>query len=89
MQNDKGEIVDTYIPRKCSSTNQILTAHDHSSVQFNIGHINQHGWYTGEYTTVAFSGFIRNKGESDQELNRIAAANDLIQDISKFRKAGQ
>ena len=32
MQNDKGEFVDLYIPRKCSATNRLIHAKDHSSV---------------------------------------------------------
>ena len=33
MQNDAGEIVDLYIPRKCSSSGWIIGAKDHASVQ--------------------------------------------------------
>ena len=33
MQNDAGEIVDLYIPRKCSSSGSIIGAKDHASVQ--------------------------------------------------------
>ena len=36
MQNDKGDIVDLYIPRKCSATNALITASDHASVQIEI-----------------------------------------------------
>ena len=39
MQNDKGEIVDLYIPRKCSATNRLITAKDHSSVQIEIAEV--------------------------------------------------
>jgi len=47
MQNDEGINVDTYIPRKCSGTNQLIGAKDHASVQFNIGLIDENGAYTG------------------------------------------
>ena len=36
MQNDRNEIVDLYIPRKCSATNKLITSHDHSAVQISV-----------------------------------------------------
>jgi len=84
MQNDQGQVVDLYIPRKCSATNRILTAKDHASVQINIGHLDKDGVFTGDFTTFAFCGFIREQGRSDASLNRLAAKQGLIQDISKF-----
>ena len=33
MQNEAGEYVDLYIPRKCSASNRIIGAGDHASVQ--------------------------------------------------------
>ena len=47
-----------------SATSRIIGAKDHASVQINIGHLNADGVYTREFTTYAFSGFIRAKGES-------------------------
>lgn len=44
----------------CSSaTNRLITAKDHASVQINIGHLDESGVYTGQFTTFALSGFIR------------------------------
>jgi small subunit ribosomal protein S21e len=43
MQNDAGEMVDMYIPRKCSATNRLIGAGDRASVQFNIGHVSEEG----------------------------------------------
>ncbi|RWW40251.1 hypothetical protein BHE74_00054354 [Ensete ventricosum] len=59
MQNEAGEMTDLYIPRKCSATNRLITAKDHASVQINIGHLDESGVYTGQFTTFALSGFIR------------------------------
>jgi small subunit ribosomal protein S21e len=59
MMNDEGENVDLYIPRKCSWTNRLITAKDHASIQVNIGHLDETGVYTGQYTTLALSGFVR------------------------------
>ncbi|KAG6523250.1 hypothetical protein ZIOFF_013106 [Zingiber officinale] len=59
MQNEAGEMMNLYILRKCSATNRLITAKDHASVQINIGHLDDNGVYTGQYTTFALSGFIR------------------------------
>lgn len=48
MQNDKKEVVDLYIPRKCSATNRLVTAKDHAAVQLNIGKVDDKGRLTGE-----------------------------------------
>ena len=39
MFNDRGELVDLYIPRKCSYTNRVLYAKDRASVQINVGQV--------------------------------------------------
>jgi small subunit ribosomal protein S21e len=51
--------VDLYIPRKCSWTNRLITATDHASIQINIGHLDEQGIYTNQFTTFALSGFVR------------------------------
>eukprot|EP00808_Paulinella_micropora_P021279 g46651.t1 len=89
MQNDQGEIMDLYIPRKCSASNKLLKADDHASVQINIGKVDASGWYQGEVTTVAFSGFVRRKAEADWNMNKLMAEQGLMQDITKFRKGGE
>ena len=54
-----GEIVDLYIPRKCSASNRIIAAKDHSSVQINLGEVDESGRYTGSSKVYAISGEIR------------------------------
>ncbi|KAL0227869.1 hypothetical protein RCL1_004012 [Eukaryota sp. TZLM3-RCL] len=71
MQNDQGKFIDLYYPRKCSATNMVLGPKDHASVQINVAKLNESGVYTGEYQTVALSGFVRLKGESDFHLKRL------------------
>ena len=39
MINEKGDIQDKYIPRKCSATNRLITAKDHASVQIEIAEV--------------------------------------------------
>ena len=61
MKNAEGESVDLYIPRKCSWTNRLITCKDHAAVQVNVGHLGADGTYSGNYTTFAISGYVRNK----------------------------
>mmetsp|Transcript_6296 Transcript_6296/g.12532 ORF Transcript_6296/g.12532 Transcript_6296/m.12532 type:complete len:84 (-) Transcript_6296:2352-2603(-) len=81
MQNDKGDVVDMYIPRKCSATNRLIPANDHSSVQINIGRVDSEGRYTGEFDTMALCGFIRGKGLADDALYRLVKENDYLADL--------
>ena len=39
MQDDEGNIVDLYIPRKCSATNRLINAKDYASVQIEIAEV--------------------------------------------------
>ncbi|KAJ6839293.1 40S ribosomal protein S21-like [Iris pallida] len=71
MQNEENQVVDLYIPRKCSATNRLITAKDHASVQINIGHVDESGVYNGQFTTIALSGFIRAQGDADSVVDRI------------------
>ena len=41
MQNEAGEYVDMYIPRKCSASNRILAAKDHASIQVSGGQFDE------------------------------------------------
>mmetsp|Transcript_39459 Transcript_39459/g.35215 ORF Transcript_39459/g.35215 Transcript_39459/m.35215 type:complete len:92 (+) Transcript_39459:74-349(+) len=69
--NDKNELVDLYIPRKCAITNKVIPAKDKSSVQINIGQVDESGRYTGRNLIYAFSGFIRKQGRADAELEEL------------------
>jgi len=70
--NDKNELIDLYIPRKCAVTNKVIGAKDRSSVQLNIGQVDEStGRYTGKNTVYAFSGFIRKQGRADAELEEL------------------
>ncbi|PHT60031.1 40S ribosomal protein S21 [Capsicum baccatum] len=71
MQNEEGQNMDLYIPRKCSATNRLITSKDHASVQLNVGHLDDRGVYTGTFTTFALCGFIRAQGDADSALDRL------------------
>ncbi|KAK2167499.1 hypothetical protein LSH36_27g09066 [Paralvinella palmiformis] len=60
MQNDAGECVDMYIPRKCSASTRIIGAKDHASIQLNLAEVDDTtGRMTGQYKTYAICGQIR------------------------------
>merc|ERR1711953_712959 len=84
MQDDEGNIVDLYIPRKCSATNRLITAKDHASVQIEIAEVDEQGKMTGKKDIIALAGFMRQRGEADACLNRLFADRDLL----SFRKGG-
>lgn len=78
MQNENGENVDLYVPRKCSYTSRLITSKDHGSVQINVANVDPvTGVYTGETTAFALAGYIRNKSEGDMALTFLAEKSDL------------
>ncbi|KAL2104682.1 hypothetical protein VUR80DRAFT_9860 [Thermomyces stellatus] len=82
MENDKGEIVDLYVPRKCSATNRIIKAKDHSSVQISIAKVDENGRaIPGENQVYALCGFVRAMGESDDSLNRLAQRDGFLKNV--------
>lgn len=72
MQNDKKEIVDLYIPRKCSWTNRLIRATDRGAVQFRVAQVEKDGTMKrGEYVYISLSGSLRSKGEADMAVNEL------------------
>ncbi|XP_053208151.1 40S ribosomal protein S21-like [Panonychus citri] len=79
MQNDQGECVDLYIPRKCSSSNRIIHAKDHASIQLNIAKVDESGLMIPNQSSVyAICGDLRRMGESDDCLLRLAKRDGII-----------
>lgn len=79
MQNDKGEYIDLYIPRKCSGSNRIINAKDHASIQINFCDVDPvRGVMTGKNTVYAICGSIRQMGESDDSLNFLAKRDGIL-----------
>mmetsp|Transcript_18283 Transcript_18283/g.51608 ORF Transcript_18283/g.51608 Transcript_18283/m.51608 type:complete len:89 (-) Transcript_18283:50-316(-) len=83
MENSSGQKVDLYIPRKCSYTNALITPKDHASVQINVGHVDENGLYTGQYTSYALCGKIRGMAQGDAALNVLATDDGFIQNVVK------
>merc|ERR1712121_278457 len=79
MQNEAGEFVDMYIPRKCSASNRIIHAKDHASIQINFAEVDEStGRMTGSNKTYAVCGAIRRMGESDDCILRLAKRDGVI-----------
>ncbi len=77
MQNEAGENVDLYVPRKCSWTNRLVRAKDHSSVQINVANVDpETGIATGEATPYCLAGYIRFKAEGDLAFTSLVQKKD-------------
>lgn len=77
MQNEDGEKVDAYIPRKCSWTNRLIRAKDHASTQINVANVDPvTGLATGDSTAFALAGYIRFKSEGDMALTELVKKSD-------------
>jgi|UniRef100_A0AC35GNK5 small subunit ribosomal protein S21e len=80
MQNDQGEFVDMYVPRKCSSSSRIIHAKDHASIQLDFVDVdpNTGRLIPGKSTRYAICGELRRMGESDDCILRLAKRDGLI-----------
>jgi small subunit ribosomal protein S21e len=77
MQNEDGQHVDMYIPRKCSWTSRLIKAKDHASVQINVANVDPvTGLATGDATPFALAGYIRFKSEGDMALAELVKSKD-------------
>ncbi|WKX89069.1 hypothetical protein Q1695_008598 [Nippostrongylus brasiliensis] len=80
MQNDAGETVELYVPRKCSSSNRLIGPKDHSSIQIDIVDVDPitGRMVAGKATRYAICGALRRQGESDDALLRLAQRDGII-----------
>ena len=80
MQNQAGDYVDLYIPRKCEATNRLIDCKDTASVQITLNTDGLNVAKKGDQKnfTVILSGFIRSKGNSDAALNKILYQNKIL-----------
>lgn len=78
MQNEKGELVDLYVPRKCSWTSRLVQAKDHASVQINVANVDPvTGQALAENTPFVLAGYIRFKSEGDMALTALSKKKDM------------
>ncbi|KAK0565360.1 40S ribosomal protein S21 [Tilletia horrida] len=82
MENDRGDLVDLYVPRKCAATGRLIEAKDHASIQITVGDVDAEGkLIPGQGTVFPLSGFVRRAGESDDSLNRLATEQGLLRNV--------
>ncbi|KAL6152334.1 40S ribosomal protein S21 [Exserohilum turcicum] len=82
MENERGELVDLYIPRKCSATNRIIRPDDHASVQIAIANVTPEGRaIPGDNQSFALAGFVRAMGEADDSMNRLAQQSGYLEKV--------
>jgi len=79
LKDNKGEIVDLYVPRRCDWTNRLITAKDHASVRISIAAVSNEGLArVPEMVTFDLCGYIRHKGRADTALNQLAYQRGLL-----------
>ncbi|KAG6464924.1 40S ribosomal protein S21 isoform X1 [Manduca sexta] len=79
MQNDAGEFVDLYCPRKCSASNRLIHAKDHASVQLVIADVDPaSGRATDAAKMYVICGAIRRMGESDDCIVRLTKKDGIL-----------
>ena len=77
MQNEAGDNVDLYVPRKCSYTNRLIKAKDHASVQINVANVDPvTGIMTGDSKAYCLAGYLRFKSEGDMALTALVRKAD-------------
>ncbi|CAO0794258.1 ribosomal protein S21e, partial [Mucor lusitanicus] len=86
MENSEGQVIDLYIPRKCSATNRLITAKDHASVQINVADVDAEGRATNSFATYAFCGFLRKEAESDDALNRLSQQDGYLKNVFSYQQ---
>jgi small subunit ribosomal protein S21e len=72
FKNTEGKIVEKYLPRKCAITSKVLGPKDYASVQIFVPEVDENGRvkYDSGFK-FAVSGFIRAKGRSDFEIEKL------------------
>nr|XP_020839868.1 40S ribosomal protein S21-like [Phascolarctos cinereus] len=79
MHNDASEFVDLYVPRKCSASNRIIRAKDHTSMQMNMAEVDKvTGRFSSQFKTYAICGAICRMGESDNSVLWLAKNDDIV-----------
>uniref|UniRef100_A0A0B6XZZ1 40S ribosomal protein S21 n=1 Tax=Arion vulgaris TaxID=1028688 RepID=A0A0B6XZZ1_9EUPU len=80
MQNDKGELVELYVPRKCSTSSRLIAPNDFASIQLDIVEVDPETGtlVQGKNFRYAICGEIRRMGESDDCLLRLAQRDGIM-----------
>ena len=81
MENDQGKVVDLYVPRRCFTTNRLLDAKDHASVQITLSTAGLKEFENKkkeDKITMVLSGFVRSKGNADAALNKYLKSKGVL-----------
>jgi triosephosphate isomerase len=71
MEHNENNIYTNYEPRKCISTNKIITSKDYSAVQIKIAQFDKNSRFNGKTVTYILCGEVRKRGNSDRFLNKV------------------
>lgn len=87
MQNDSGVNVELFVPRKCSATGRLVKPKDHASTQINVAKLDAEGHVIpGDNFTYVLSGFVRQKGEADDSLNRLTQEDGVVKGVFSYQR---
>ena len=81
LKNDQGEVMDKFIPRKCSITSKVIAPNDYASVQIFVPDVDEKGQVIREHGTgfkFAISGYLRNKGRSNYEIEKLLRSKKIF-----------
>ena len=81
LKNTDGQVMDKYIPRKCSVTSKIIAPNDYASVQIFVPDVDDEGRVIkdqGSGFKFAISGYLRNKGRSNYEIEKLLRSKHIF-----------
>ena len=77
--NDKHNLTDIYLPRKCDYTDKMITAKDRSSIQLSVCDVNADGTINlAKSNIISLCGFVRGTGQSDIALEKVMKEKSII-----------
>ena len=80
MQNEDGEVVDAYVPRKCSWSGRLLKAKDHAAVQINVANIDPRtGMIDGTVKKYTLCGYVRQQARADMALREMHNESEALE----------
>ena len=81
LKNTEGQVMDKFLPRKCSITSKVIAPNDYASVQIFVPDIDENGHVKREQGSgfkFAISGYLRNKGRSNYEIEKLLRSKNIF-----------
>ena len=81
LKNTEGRVMDRYLPRKCSITSKVIGPNDYASVQIYVPDVDENGRVRsdpGSGFKFAISGYLRNKGRSNYEIEKLLRSKNIF-----------